>query len=644
MPIDLNFFDARMRGMIITLIVIAILYFGRDILIPIALAILISFVLAPLVRLVERIHIGRVASVITVLVICGLLLIVSLWSFGSQMIELGENLPTYKTNLVSRINDLKHLTPRRFISAQNALEEIVEDKENSVRDVAVANYAETITDDSQNSKDSSKTKPEIARMSSANWLDRLFPSPSKTESNDDQPIQVSVVRDQVTSLGQVLGLINPMLGPIGTIGIVIVLTIFVLLDREDFRNRIVQLFGSSNLAITTKAMTEASERSVTWLRTMFFINALYGMALTIGLLCFGVPSAILWGALGFFCRFLPYVGPWIGAAIPIGLSFGVFEGWLIPLSIIALYVGLELIVNMILEPWLYGRSLGLTSIGIIIAIVFWTSIWGPVGLLVAIPVTLWLVVLGHHIPQMSQFTLLFGDLSEMPSYHSLYQRLLAYDQVEANTILDRYFTEDSPETILEKVLLPLFARLNLDLKAGFIDEAQAEFVFRTIAENIEESADEIATSTANRSEFEQGEFELNPTRSANSEMRLLVVPAGGEPEKIVAGMLRLLILKKLNTDAEICGAELLASEIVSKIESTQHDLVVLSCCTVNGHNKIRSICKRLARAPVNVPVLVMQPNFAPTYVLPIIQKVEVFSSTDKLIDAIGSRVPLPQQV
>ncbi len=403
---------------------IAVLYFAKSVFIPISLGILLSFVLGPLVEIVERLRIGRVAAVICVLAICSIALTLMIWVLGAQSIELSNNLRQYESNIERRVEQLRALIPTGLEKAKDVIEKIEQQVLNPDEKADEGIDEADGTDETAGDTESSNRKPaEAGKLKSGNPISQT-PLETGKSNNDElkpeqppvaEPVKVAVVADSTNPFAMVIGLVNPVLAPMATAGIVIVLAIFILLDEGDFRKRLIRLFDSGGDDSVETAFLEASERSMTWLRTMFLINAIYGVAVAIGLYAFGLPNAPLWGFIAFSCRFVPYVGPWIGAAIPILLSLGVFEGWGRLLGIGAMYVVYELCVNLVLEPLLYGRSLGLTSLGIIIAAIFWTWIWGPAGLVIAVPMTLWLVVLGKYIPHFSQFTILFGDSSESSS-------------------------------------------------------------------------------------------------------------------------------------------------------------------------------------------------------------------------------------
>ena len=240
---------------------------------------------------------------------------------------------------------------------------------------------------------------------------------------------------------------GPLVAPIATAGLVVVFVIFMLLQREDLRDRIIRLVGASDVARATEAMDDAAKRISRYLLMQLVINVLYGIPVGIGLYFIGVPNPILWGLLATVLRFIPYLGPVIAALFPIALSFAVAPGWTLPLLTIALFVTLELFSNNVLEPWLYGSSTGLSPVAVLVAAVFWTTLWGPVGLLLSTPLTVCLVVLGRHVPQLGFFDVLLGDEPALPPELKFYQRLLARDPEEATELAEEYL-EDEP---LEKL-------------------------------------------------------------------------------------------------------------------------------------------------------------------------------------------------
>jgi predicted PurR-regulated permease PerM len=415
-------------------VVIGALYLGQDILIPLALAILLSFMLAPIVIRLRRWGLGRVPSVIAVVV----LLLVALLGLGSivasQVLHLADNLPRYEWNLRGKIRDLRLAVPSGGV---------VERTSDMLRDLG-----EELQEATQPEKDQSPATEEPVK-----------------------PLPVQVQRPPPPPLQTLRELGGPLIEPIATAGLVLVFVIFMLLQREDLRDRLIRLVGSSDVARTTEAMNDAAKRISRYLLMQLVINVLYGIPVGVGLYFIGVPNPILWGLLATILRFIPYVGPVIAALVPIALSFAVAPGWTVPAMTIALFVTLELFSNNVLEPWLYGASTGLSPVAVLVAAVFWTTLWGPVGLLLSTPLTVCLVVLGRHVPQLTFFDVLLGDEPALDPELKFYQRLLARDPDEATELAEEYLEDEPLDKLYDAVIMPALALAEQDRLRGSLDRA-----------------------------------------------------------------------------------------------------------------------------------------------------------------------------
>ena len=288
-----------------------------------------------------------------------------------------------------------------------------------------------------------------------------------------KPVLVQV-QEPVTPLQTLREVGGPLVKPIATAGLVLVFVIFMLLQREDLRDRIIRLVGSGDVARTTEAMNDAAKRISRYLLMQLVINIFYGTSVGVGLYFIGVPNPILWGLLATILRFVPYVGPMIAALFPIALSFAVAPGWTLPLLTIALFVTLELIINNVLEPWLYGSSTGLSPVAVLVAAVVWTTLWGPVGLLLSTPLTVCLVVLGRHVPQLAFFDVLLGDEPALPPELKFYQRLLARDPDEATELAEEYLEDEPLEKLYDGVIIPALGLAEQDRLRGSLDRAAVQ--------------------------------------------------------------------------------------------------------------------------------------------------------------------------
>jgi predicted PurR-regulated permease PerM len=353
-------------------VVVAGLYLGREVLIPITLAVLLSFVLAPLANLLRRVRLGRVPSVLLAVALAiGIVMVIGT-VIGSQVASLATRLPEYTGTIERKIESIRAFT---IDHVSGLLEQL----------------------------GSKTTAPSVEPRSGGHSGERgSFTEPSKDAGNAGQQNTFS----PITLAERYL---SPVLSPLATLGIVIVVSIFILLQREDLRDRMIRLFGSADLHRTTIALDEAARRLSKYFVTQLSINTAFATVISIGLFFIGVPNFILWGILSGLLRFVPYVGAFISAALPIALAAAVDPGWSMVLWTAALYVVAELLVSQALEPFLYGHSTGLSPFAVVVSAIFWSWLWGPIGLILSTPMTLCLVVLGRHVERFEFLDILLGD-------------------------------------------------------------------------------------------------------------------------------------------------------------------------------------------------------------------------------------------
>jgi hypothetical protein len=377
-----------------------------------------------------------------------------------------------------------------------------------------------------------------------------------------------------------------------------VLALFMLLEREELRDRMIWLLGAGDLSVTTRALDDATQRVSRYLGMQSLVNATQGVAVTIGLLAIGVPGAVLWGALSAVLRFLPYFGPWIAAAIPILLSIVTFHGWTQPLLTVGLFVGIELVTNNVVEPWLYGSSVGLSPFGVVFSAVFWASLWGIPGLLVATPLTVCLVVAGRYARGFEIFPVLLSDQPALPIDVRLYQRLLAFDWEEAGDVLrEAAAAHGLDDNFSDRVVLPVLRRLAEDDQRDAVPDATTTEVRTRLGELLEEIADAA---------------EVPPTTAARA--RVLFVPALDESDEL-AGRWLARTQRAQGIDASFASSHSLASELVEQIAAEAPAVVCVSALTPRGTAQARHLCKRLAMANVDCE-RVIGVWAAPAYVRP----------------------------
>lgn len=435
-------------------IIIMVLYFGREIIIPIALAVLLSFVLAPLVGLLQRLRIPRGLAVVSVVVIA-FAIIFSLGSLlAAQLTQLAGDLPRYQSTISEKIQSFRETTASRG----------------------------TLERASSMLKDLSKEldKPKDA-ASSLGTIPTSKTAPPK-------PVPVEVLQPDPGALESLQTLISPLLHPLATTGIIVIFVIFILLQREDLRNRLIRLAGSDDLQRTTAALDDAASRLSRLFLIQLLLNGSFGIVIGTGLWLIGIPSAILWGILAAVLRFVPYIGAVIAAAFPLALAVAVDPTWTMLLWTIALFVVVEPVVGHVLEPMVYGHSTGLSPVAVVASATFWTALWGPIGLVLATPLTVCLVVLGRHVERLEFLDVMFGDRPALSPPEIFYQRMLAGDPTEASAKAEEFLKERSLTSYYDEVALRGLQLAQADAERGALDPER----LTKIRDAVSEFADDIS--------------------------------------------------------------------------------------------------------------------------------------------------------
>lgn len=521
-------------------IIVAALYFAREVLIPLALAVLLSFVLAPAVRRLERLGLHNVVSVAIVTTFSFAVIALIGWAMLQQLVQLDQQLPRYRENIDRKVAAFRQ-TVGGLGRSSAMLQQIAE---NATTAPAQPNAA-------------APSGP-VAR------------APIPVEIQEHQPSILDVISTRVQFV----------LGPLGTTGIIIVFVIFILIDRVSLRNRIIRLVSHGDLNITTRAMDDAAGRITRYLLMQLIVNVSYGVPIATGLWLIGIPGAMLWGLLAVLLRFIPYIGPWIAAAMPILLAFAAFDGYVPLLATAGLFVVMELISNNIMEPWLYGTSTGMSSVAVLISAVFWTWLWGPLGLLLATPLTVCLVVLGKYVPQLSFLTVLLGDEPVLDPSARVYQRLLARDADEAGDLLEEYLEEHSLVQLYDQVLIPALSMAERDRHRQRLEPGKQRYIASTVRDFVEDFGERF-TATADA----EAQLDEN-ARTA------LIVPARDEADEIVALMLAQ-ALRINRYAARLTSTRLLASELAELIAQQHPPLVFISALPPAAMNSAKYLCKRI---------------------------------------------------
>src|SRR4029450_12928679 len=410
-------------------LVVVVLYWAQTVIVPIALAILLTFVLSPPVTWLQR-WIGRIPAVLVMVALVFSVLGFAGWGLARQMDHLAEDLPRYRVNILAKIADVR----------------------GAGKGGSVEKLQETIED----------IKTDLGRSDAPKGA---------------VPRHVVVTSGPVTRFSGFAWL-APIVGQLGMVGFVLAMVIFMLLERRDLRDRLIGLVGHGQLAITTKAFDEAGSRGRRQLVLQSLVHLIYGIAVGIGLYVLGVPYPLVWAALGAALRFIPYIGPVLGAGAPILVSLAALQGWAGPLLVAGLFVVLELFTNLVLETVLYAGAAGVSQVALLVSVAFWTWLWGPLGLLMATPLTVCLVVLGKHVPGLEFVGMLMADTPALAPEFGYYQRLLARDQSEAADLIEQHIKTQAPLSVYDALLLPALnyaerdrfeQRLSLDEETAVID-------------------------------------------------------------------------------------------------------------------------------------------------------------------------------
>ena len=495
-------------------ITVAALYFARSVLVPIALAVLLAFLLAPLVNLLEKARLGRTGPVIVVvLLVAGLLGGLGYLVFN-QAIGLATQIPNYKTTISRKIESFRGVKDNGIGKAEATVKELGKELSSTI---------ETPSPD-----EGADQNPRSKRS--------LLPGGSIAH-----PVPVEVVQ-QNSPIASVRALLGPFLGPMATLGIVMVFTAFILLRRDDLRNRLFTLAGLSRFHVTTQAFDEATKRVGRYLFLQFVMNLGYGALFGTALYFIRVPNAFLWGVLAGLLRFVPYLGTLMGAAMPILLSLAVFDGWLKPLLAFGSFVVIEILTSYVIEPLLYAAQTGVSSLAILVAAIFWAALWGPVGLLLSTPLTVCIVVIGRYIPQWEFLSVLLGDQRVLGTEVRLYQRLRRVDAEGARQVVEAFLKEGSIEKLYEGVITPVLIFIEKDRAEVGLGDAREQFVFQTLKEIIEELTLKPVTDTDSQ-EIEEATTEDSGLAAPQAKKTngngcaITCIPARDEGDEIMGMML-----------------------------------------------------------------------------------------------------------
>ena len=561
-------------GAVVAAIIVGALYVGREIFIPIALAILLSFALAPLVRMLQRLRLPRAAAVLLVVLFAfaGIFAVGGL--LASELGQLAGDLPRYELTMQEKIRSL-----RGTAAATGTLQragEVLQDLQQELN------------------RPQPNSTPEI-----------------RGPGQESKPIPVEVRQPPPSALESLVSLISPLLRPLTTTGIVAIFVVFILLQREDLRNRFIKLAGSHDLQKTTAALDDGARRLSRLFLFQLGINALFGLVIGLGLWIIGIPNPVLWGILGGVLRFVPYVGAVISAVFPLVLAAAVDPGWAKLLWTAGLFLVVEPLVGQVIEPLVYGHSTGLSPVAVVASATFWTALWGPVGLVLATPLTVCLVVLGRYVENFKFLEVMLSDRPPLSPPELFYQRMLAGDPDEAVEKAEEFLKERSLLAYYDEVVLPGLMLAQNDLLRGALKREQTEKIKAAVNEvldDLRDEEDERSEAATTRDAEAAAAIEASPEESINlptlatsdlkqgwrSQTPILCVAGRGPLDEAAAAIFAQL-LGKHGLFARVEAAEAIASPNVFRLETEGIALVCISYLDNSSIASMRYAIRRMRR-------------------------------------------------
>ncbi len=548
-------------------VAVAVLYLAGSVLIPITLAVLLSFLLAPLVNLLRRLYFGRVLSVF-VSVLLALTIILALGGLlGTQLAGLAEEVPRYALTIQQKIDTLQQLLASRITGLALGFEH--------------------------------KPRP-------ANVVPKAAPGASlnaRPSAEGQKPVQVEVLQPDMTAIELARRIVTPVVEPLSTTAIVLIFSIFMLLQREDLRDRMIRLFGSSDLHRTTVAMNDAARRLSRYLLTQLAVNISFGVVIGCGLGIIGIPSPVMWGILGALLRFVPYVGAPISAVMPLMLAAAIDPGWTPVLWTAALYFTVELILGQAIEPLVYGRRTGLSPFAVVMAATFWTWLWGPIGLILSTPLTLCLVVLGRHVARLEFLEVLLGDRPPLTPVQSFYQRMLAGDPDAVRDQAEILLKDQSLTSYYDDVVLSGLRLAVADAERGALSPVHLARIRGSVHGLIEDLDDDETPPPAAKSE------EIAAPRLASGgdvHTGGVLCIAGRGPFDEEASTMLMQLLERRELPSRVVPHAACARATIGSLDVSGVAMVCISYVATTGNPAhLRYLMRRLRRRlPAGIPILV----------------------------------------
>ncbi len=559
----------RALDIIAAVAVLAVSYFARDLLIPVALAIFFAFLLAPLVRRLQVWGLGRTFAVFVIVILTFSAVGVGGCFVGSRAMNLVGELPKYRNNIVAKVRRLRESIGETLLPASQTIDAVLQE---------IAGPVET---EAEKPSESLNPEPKIAANS---------PSTIKPTATSAPAVPAPALKagDQVGAIARFLrAALIPLLDPIFTLALAAIFAIFFLIHREDLRNRILRICGDAQVSLTTAALSDAGDRISRYFVGLVLTNLLNGTAIAIGLIILHVPNALLFGALAGVLRFIPFLGTWIAAIFPTVVSIAFFDTWTVPLLVVGLFVLVDQFSAGVLEPWLYGSRTGASATAILLSMVVWTWLWGPIGLLLATPITVCLVVAGRYVPQFQSLYILLGDQPVLEPHARLYQRLLVMDEKEAMEIVARSAEGRTALDVLSDVIVPALSLMASDAPYDAFDENR-----QVAVRNLVDDALKRDTPTTDHSNSPSRHLVNEPaTRPTDA----ILFGVHGIYDELTAHMVQWL-LESRGQSCVVASPHLLIAEQLDDLRAKGVKTVCFVTVRATNASRIELLCRRISNS------------------------------------------------
>ncbi|MBN6822429.1 putative PurR-regulated permease PerM [Methylobacterium sp. PvP062] len=571
--------------------IIAALYFGREIFIPIAIALLLSFVLTPLVNRLRRLRLPRLAAVgVSVLLTVGIVAALATL-IGIQAADLAGDVPRYRDTIERKIDGLRN-------SPVGHVTQYVANIGRALHGAKEAGSPET-----QSAAQQSATPPSTPPSTPS-------PGPEPTQAAP-KPVLVEVATTPPGSLEMLSTVLTPVMHPLATVGIVFVVLLFVLMQREDLRDRMIRLAGSSDLHRTTVAIDDAAKRLSRYFVVQLALNAAFGVVIGIGLYIIGVPNPVLWAIFAALMRFVPYLGAVLSAILPMALAAAVDPGWNMMIAVAILFIVLEPLTGQVFEPIFYGQSTGLSPFAVLVSALFWTWLWGPVGLLLSTPLTVCLVVLGRYVEHLEFLDVLFGDRPALTPVQNFYQRILAGDSEEVLGHAELILQQCSLSSYYDEVVLKALELAARDAARGVLTAQQKGAMRAALTElvaDLSDRSDAVTGATGEGEESACSPLPMGPAPEAlpaawTREGAVLCVAGRGFLDEAAAAILAQILEKRGLGVRTVPFAET-ASVRIGRFEAGPARIACVVSLALDGEpTHLRRLIRRLRGRVPGVPVL-----------------------------------------